>query len=318
MGDMSSESINRPGAVDLSDLARAAQNSAPQTGPVGAGGPQGSATAGRTWVVKGTEENFNSLVQKSLQHPVLVEFTSSRAHGADQTSALLDRITDEAAGKWLLVRVDVDSEQRLAQTIGVQAVPMLVAVIGGQLAPLAHGTLDEQQIRQITEQVSEAAVASGMVARAEPVASTDYADSEPVGPDPRTVEAEKLVDEGRFDKAVAAYDELLASAPNDPVLVAGRNGAAILGRVSGKDPAGLLATAQAHPDDVAAQLAAADVELLGGSTDAAFDRLLNVVRTTTDEDRETARARLLELFAMVGQSDPSVARARRRLAAALF
>lgn len=68
-----------------------------------------------------------------------------------------------------------------------------------------------------------------MVGRAEPV-MVEVSSEEPVGPDPRTVEAEKLMDAGKFDEAVAAYDALLASEPNDPVLIAGRNGAALLGR----------------------------------------------------------------------------------------
>lgn len=147
----------------------------------------------------------------------------------------------------------------------------------------------------------------------------EVSSEEPVGPDPRTVEAEKLMDAGKFDEAVAAYDALLASEPNDPVLIAGRNGAALLGRLDGKDPTALLTAAQQHPDDVDAQLAAADVELMGGRPADAFNRIIQVVRATHDEERETARTRLLDLFfEMVGQSAPEVAAARRSLAAVLF
>ena len=156
-----------------------------------------------------------------------------------------------------------------------------------------------------------------MVGRAEPV-TVQASSEEAVGPDPRTVEAEKLMDAKRFDEAVAAYDALLAKEPNDPVLIAGRNGAALLGRLDDKDPAALLTAAQQNPHDVEAQLAAADVELMGGRTADAFNRIIQVVRTNHDEEREAARTRLLELFAMVGQSDPEVAAARRSLAAALF
>ncbi len=310
---MSSDSIHRHDAVDLSALAAAAGSADSSAGPVT---PNGSATA-RTWVIEGTEENFNSLLQKSVQHPVLVEFTTPKAHGAEQMESVLRRVTDEAAGKWLLVHVDIDAQPRLAQSLKVQAVPMLVAVIGGQLAPLAQGTIDEQQFRQITEQVIQAATSAGMVGRAEPV-RVEVSSEESVGPDPRTVEAEKLMEAGKFDEAVAAYDALLASEPNDPVLIAGRNGAALLGRLDGKDSAALLTAAQQHPDDVDAQLAAADVELMGGRSTDAFNRIIQVVRTTRDEERETARSRLLDLFAMVGQSTPEVAAARRSLAAALF
>ena len=310
---MSSDWIHRHDAVDLTGLAAAAGSPDSSAGPAA---HAGSATA-RTWVVEGTEENFNSLLQKSVQHPVLVEFTTPKAHGVEQMESILRRVTDEAAGKWLLVHVDIDAQPRLAQSLGIKAVPMLVAVIGGQLAPLAQGTIDEQQFRQITEQVTQAAASAGMVGRAEPV-TVKVSSEEPTGPDPRTAEAEKLMDAGKFDDAVAAYDALLASEPNDPVLIAGRNAAALLGRLDGKDPAALLAAAQQHPDDVDAQLAAADVELVGGRSADAFNRIIQVVRITHDEEREAARTRLLDLFAMVGQSEPEVAAARRSLAAALF
>ncbi|MDO4411920.1 tetratricopeptide repeat protein [Cutibacterium sp.] len=312
MDDMSSDSIHRHDAVDLSGLAAAAGSPDSAAGPA----PAGSGTT-KTWVVEGTEKNFNSLLQKSVQYPVLVELTTPKAHGAQQMSSILRRVTDEAAGKWLLVHIDIDAQPRLAQTLGVKAVPMLIAVIGGQLAPLAQGTIDEQQFRQITDQVTQAATAAGMVGRAEPV-TVEASNDKPAGPDPRTVEAEKLLDAGKFDEAVAAYDALLAKEPNDAVLIAGRNGAALLGRLDGKDPATLLTAAQQHPHDVQAQLAAADVEVMGGRAADGFNRIIQVVRTTQDEEREAARIRLLELFAMVGQSDPDVAAARRSLAAALF
>lgn len=311
------ESFNRPGAVDLSGLAQAAQAASTSASSLT---PSSQPGGGRSWVAQGTEENFNEFAQKSVQYPVLIEFTSPRAHGAEEMSATLARLTDEAAGRWLLVRVDVDANPRLAQSIGIQAVPMLVALIGGQLAPLAQGTVDETRLREITEQVSQAAVASGMVGRAEPVTTATPAgvDQAEAGPDPRTAAAEKLVDEGRYEEALAAYDALLAAEPQDPVLKAGRAGVGVLSRVAGADPRALLTAAQEDPHDVDAQLAAADVQILGGDVKGAFDRLVDVVRRTSDEDRDRTRARLLELFDMVGTSDPQVSAARRALAAALF
>ena len=313
---MSSQSFNRPGAVDLSELAR----NAGEAPTPGAPSTTAAGTSGQTWVTEATEENFNEFAQKSVQYPVLALFTSPRAQGADATVAALARITDEAQGRWLMVTVDVDANPRLAQTLGIQAVPMLVAIIGGQAAPLAQGTMDENQLRQIADQVAQAAVSSGMVGRAEAISkpSTTTAAEEQPKDDPRTAQAEQLIADGKFDEAVAAYDALLANQPNDAVLKAGRAGAAVLGRLAGTDPRELLQSAQAAPDDLDAQLAAADAQVLGGDVKGGFDRLVETVRRTRDEDRDRARTRLLELFDLVGPDDPNVAPARRSLAAALF
>jgi putative thioredoxin len=79
-----------------------------------------------------------------------------------------------------------------------------------------------------------------------------------------------------------------------------------------------LAAADAAPEDVDKQTKAADFLLGTGQVDAAFDRLIEVVRRTTGEDRDRARQHLIELFSVVGDQDPRVGAARRKLSAALF
>lgn len=76
--------------------------------------------------------------------------------------------------------------------------------------------------------------------------------------------------------------------------------------------------AAAAPDDVAAQTLCADLDLLGGHVDDAFDRLVELVRRTSGADRDAAREHLLGLFAAVGNDDPRVLRGRQALASALF
>jgi putative thioredoxin len=88
--------------------------------------------------------------------------------------------------------------------------------------------------------------------------------------------------------------------------------------VSGTDPNAALAAAQANPGDIPAQLLAADVEVLSGLADRAYVRLVDLVRRSAGEDRETIRRHLLSLFAVAGPDDPAVASARRALASALF
>ena len=58
--------------------------------------------------------------------------------------------------------------------------------------------------------------------------------------------------------------------------------------------------------------------MVTGQVDAAFDRLLGLIKTKAGEDRNQVRVRLLELFETVGNADPRVLKARRDLMAALF
>ncbi|HMQ37666.1 MAG TPA: tetratricopeptide repeat protein, partial [Micropruina sp.] len=136
--------------------------------------------------------------------------------------------------------------------------------------------------------------------------------------DPRFAAADAALERGDFAAAVVEYDKILAQTPNDPEAKAGRAQVALLARSAGIDPSSVLATASTEPDSVDAQLAAADLEVLSGQPDHAFQRLIGVIRETSGAERETVRLRLLELFEIVGPADPAVLKARRDLMSALF
>ena len=137
-------------------------------------------------------------------------------------------------------------------------------------------------------------------------------------PDPRYDEAYDAIERGDLDAAAAAYRRLLADAPGDTDAAAGLAQVELLRRTSATDPAAARAAADAAPQDVAAQLLAADVDLLDGAVDAAFDRLVAAVRRTAGDERDAVRRRLIELFEVVGNDDPRVPRARAALMSALF
>ena len=62
----------------------------------------------------------------------------------------------------------------------------------------------------------------------------------------------------------------------------------------------------------------ADLDMLGGHVEDAFNRLVELVRRTAGDERNAAREHLLGLFAAVGNDDPRVLKGRRDLASALF
>ena len=57
---------------------------------------------------------------------------------------------------------------------------------------------------------------------------------------------------------------------------------------------------------------------LSGQADLAYKRLIDLVRRTPGDERETVRKHLVSLFTVAGPDDPAVAKARRALASALF
>ncbi len=308
---MTSQSFSRPGAVDLSQLASAPGSSS--------GGPSSTGAAAGSYVQQVGEADFDAVVRKSSLHPVVMELYSPRAGAQDLSDSLIE-LTNAANGRWLLARVNVDAETRIAQAMGISAVPTVVVLIGGQLAPLFQGTKDRAEVQSYLDQVSQIAVANGLTGRAEPVGPAAPAEVSPAAPvvDPKFAAADAALEAGDFDTAVAEFEKLLVSSPSDVEATQGLAQAKLLQRSMRFDPATIVATASAEPSNWAAQLDAADLELINGDPAACFERILQVIRETREDEREAARVRLLELFQVVGNADPTVLKARRKLSTALF
>ena len=309
----SSNNFSRPGAIDLSGLSQRAAG--------GAGAAGAAAGSGRSYDIDVTEASFQAdVIERSLQHPVVVEFWSGRSPASQDLGAMLRRLATEYDGKFLLARIDIDRNPGLAQAVGVQAVPLVIGVLRGQVVPLFQGTADEAQARQYVDQLVTVAVANGISGRAEPTGSAvseeDTAAAEAAA-DARYAAAEQALATGDMDAAVAAYETLLAQDSGDTIAKQGLAGAKLMQRTKGL-PADLPARADAAPDDVALQTQVADIEELTGQVEAAFGRMIRAVQRTAGDDRETARKHLLDLFDVVGADDPRVAKARQQLMAALF
>ncbi|GAB2495634.1 tetratricopeptide repeat protein [Luteococcus sediminum] len=309
---MTSESFNRPGAVDLSSLA--AQQ------PVAShGGPTSTGAAGGSFVQQVGEQDFDAVVQKSATHPVIMELYSPRAN-AQELSDVLIEATNQAGGRWLLARVNIDAESRIAQALGVQSVPTVVAVIGGQLMPLFQGTKPADEVRAYLDQVAQVAVANGLTGRAQPVGPAQPAEGGDEQPkaDPRFAAADAALEKGDYQAAVEELQKVLDQSPADAEATQGLAQAKLLLRSTSFDPQKIVDTALAEPTNWAVQMDAADLELINGDPKAAFDRLLQIIRETREDEREAARMRLLELFDVVGKTEPTVLKARRQLSTALF
>lgn len=300
------QSFSRPGAIDLSSLAASAAT-------------QPTASAGGSYVIEVTEAVFEQVAQQSMQYPVVLVFVSGGDRSSQQVATDLAELVNGLGGRMVLGVVDVAGQARIAQALGVQAVPTAVALIGGQLAPLFQGTRDKADIKALLDQVAQIAVANGLTGRAQPQAAApapEQTNGEPTV-DPRFAAADEALQAGDFAKAVQEFDKLLKANPRDSEAQAGRAQASLLLRTAEVDPAA-IAKADAAPDDIDLQLAAADLELVTGHAEQAFTRLVNLVRRTSGDEREQVRVRLVELFETADPADPAVTKARRALSMALF
>ena len=198
-------------------------------------------------MVQLTEETFEAVaIRASMQHPVIVEFYSPRVATGQQLSDDLAAVAAENGGKFLLGRLNVDAAPGIVQALQLQAVPTVIALIGGQLAPLFQGVVPRDQVVAAVDSVLKAALSNGIVGRAEPVGAPPAGaddEGEEAGPDPRFAEADAALERGDFAAAEAEFEKLLQANPADAKAKAGKAQAGLLARASALDPQAALTAA---------------------------------------------------------------------------
>ncbi|AQS67473.1 co-chaperone YbbN [Streptomyces pactum] len=277
-------------------------------------------------VIDVDEARFESdVLQRSTEVPVVIDFWAEWCEPCKQLSPVLERLAVEYNGRFVLAKIDVDANQMLMQQFGVQGIPAVFAVVAGQALPLFQGAAGEAQIRQTLDQLVQVAeerfglTGLAVDAEAEPGDRPAAAPERPAGPHDAALEAAvQALDAGDLAGAVQSYKNVLGEDPGNTEAKLGLAQAELLQRVQDADPQRVRQDAADKPGDAQAQIAAADLDLVGGHVEDAFGRLIDTVRRTAGDDRNAVRLRLLELFEVVGADDPRVAAARRALARALF
>ncbi|MCK0112359.1 tetratricopeptide repeat protein [Ornithinimicrobium sp. F0845] len=317
------------GAVDLSSLA-SPRPQAPGGQPAGGAAPTGSAGGTDGVLVHATDASFATVVNGSTTVPaVLVLYTDQVPESVQFVQTMVDESVRNE-GRFRVAAVDIAGNPGIVQALSpvlqeafgqVSALPVVVGLLQGQPVPFFLGVQPVEQLRTLLEQFLSAAVANGVTGRVEGVEAApagDGAEAEEPELPPLHQQAYDAIDRGDLDAAAAAYQQALEQDPRDEDARLGLGQVELLRRTAGLDLNAVREAAAADPTDVQAQLRAADLDLVGGHVEDAFLRLIELVRRTAGDERDTVRKHLLGQFEVVGSTDPRVVKARGSLMSALF
>jgi putative thioredoxin len=290
------------GAVDLSAI----NQPTPEAGAAGGGG----------LVTEGTDGGFQAIVTGTQNVPAIVVLWSQRLPASGDFVGVLASVAASYEGRFQVVSVDVDANPGLLQAFQVQSVPVTVGLVAGQPVPLFMGVQSAEQIRPYVDELLKLATEHGVTGRIAVVPAGDV-DAEPEL-SPLHQAAFDAIERDDLDAALAAYTEALVQNPADDEATAGLAQVRLMQRTAGVDPLAARAAAAQAPTDIAAQMQVADLDVLSGHVEDAFQRLIDTVRATEGDERNLVREHLIELFAVVGTHDERVQKARRALMSALF
>jgi putative thioredoxin len=288
--------------VDLSTLSQ----STPASGPA----------AGNGLVIEGTDGGFQAIVTGTQKVPAVVVLWSQRMPASADFVQVVTSVAASYEGRFQVVSVDVDVNPGLLQAFQVQSVPMTLGLVAGQPVPLFLGAQSAEQVRVYVDELLKLATEHGVTGRVV-LEAPGETEVEPELP-PLHQEAFDAIERDDLDAAAAAYTKALALNAADGDAAVGLAQVKLMQRTAGVDLQAARAAAAEDPTDVAAQMLMADLDVLGGHIEDAFVRLIDMVRATEGDERDTVREHLVELFAVVGAHDERVLKARRALMSALF
>lgn len=79
-----------------------------------------------------TNENFEDEVLRSEQ-PVLIDFWAEWCGPCKAVGPVVDELAGEFAGRAKIGKVDIDSQQELAQRYGILSIPTLAIFVNGEV-----------------------------------------------------------------------------------------------------------------------------------------------------------------------------------------
>jgi len=280
------------------------------------------------WITETTAATFEAdVIERSRELPVVVDFWAPWCEPCRHLAPLLEKLVEENAGRFVLVKVDIDQEQQIAAAFGVQSIPFVVALSDGK--PINHfmGVLPEEQLREWLASVlpspSDELIKKGQsIEAADPQAAEGaYREAAHLEPDNDEIKihlARVLLAQNREDECRRIVDSLAERGFLEPE--AERIKSQLDLREGAEEAGGIQEARQAagaDPDNFELQLKLADALAVGGKHEEALQICLALIQANRDESGP-AKETMLKIFDLLGASSELVSEYRRKLATALY
>jgi putative thioredoxin len=259
------------------------------------------------------EGNLKPIIEISSIVAVVVVFFNTDNPESMNLVGKLDKLANSSNGKWLLAKVDIRANAKIAEAFGVDLPATVAVILGGEPKPLFQGDQIESSLVDFIGKLVEVAASQGLNGTLE----VDGEEAKEVEPQLSESEQAALdaMDNGDFGAAVKIYEAELKLNPGNDELIARLAQVKLVEKTYNADMDKELAV---EPTTVSEAIRKADFQVAVGQSEEAFELLLNWFDKANTEERASLSAASLELFNVVGKSHPAVVEARKLLAVKLF
>jgi putative thioredoxin len=280
-----------------------------------------------------TQTFIKDVIEESKRQPVLVDFWAPWCGPCKQLTPVIEKAVRAAKGKAKLVKMNIDEHPAVAQQMGIQSIPAVIAFVNGQPADGFMGALPEGQVVAFIERLTkseiggeekdllkaaEAALAEGDAAGAADIYAQVLAgDSNNVAALAGLARAH--VEAGNLDQAKNTLATVPTAKQNDSAVAAARAAIELAEQAKSIGPLGdLEAKVSADPLDHQARFDLAVALNAAGKRAEATEHLLQIVRRNRKWNDDGARKQLVQFFEAWGGADEATVEGRKRLSSILF
>lgn len=278
-----------------------------------------------------SEENFQAeVLDKSKSVPVVVDFWAEWCQPCQILKPVLEALAAEYNGKFILAKINADSNQALAGQFGVRGIPSVKAISGGKIVNEFSGVLPEADIRNFLNQIipDESELKRRDALELLQAGDTDAA----LTLLDKAIELNENNIEAQIDKAEICFnqDKLetteeilkklpLAATESNPRVQTLQTSIEIANRTSGlADRDTLIAGIKKNPSDLQLKLDLANRFIAEKNYSSALEQLFEIIQRDKSFGGDIARKTILEIFTLIGPQDNLVREARKRLSRLLY
>lgn len=268
------------------------------------------------------DATLDNAVQLSAVVPVVLLLTSAEAEAQQPQQEVLAGYVRQMGGKIALGVIDAAVNPQIVAALAPETLPTAVLLLGRRPELLYQGAQSAETLAQVLPQIVALAAQqgiTGVVSAPDLIAGEGLPAAAPEPQlNPEHQAAFDAAQQGDYKTAIAEYEKVLAKAPRDDEASAALAQVKLLDRLNGKTMQEIREAAAADPQNLEKQMLVADLDISGGHFEDGFLRLLELFERSAGDDRAAVQKRLLELFEVVGVTDPTVVLARRKLANLLY